>query len=213
MFALQASFDASSEDFIDGDLEVANALAAIHESLTTQLFYEVIIASNARVQHIGSSYARNALSVAWQSNIEGILREKLIALGWSLQNIGCTAYIISPCKNYSIRVFTGNKYVGLKEGDVSNQSLKGSTLKNDIYSSLNFVNGTKLLTLLFHQSGELMRLELSQPKSFKNGKIDAWGTRIKFPDTKFNVPSEPFRHKNNDKFEAEVIPVKRKKRG
>lgn len=213
MFALQASFDATSEDFIDGDLEVAHALSAIHESLTTQLFYEVIIASNARVQHVGSSFAKNALSVMWQSNVEGILREKLRGFGWSLQNIGCTAYVISPCKLYSIRVFTGNKYVGLKEGNVSNQSLKGNTLKDDIYPSLNFVAGTTLLTLLFHQTDELMRLELSQPKSFKKGKIDAWGTRIKIPDIKFNIPSKPFKNKHEDKFEAEIVPVKRKKRG
>lgn len=210
MFALQASFDAHLEDFIDGDLEVASALANIHETLTIQLFYEVIIASNARVQHVGSSFAKNAFSVMWQANVEGILREKLCDVGWSLHNTGCTAYVISPCKNYSIRVFTGNKYVGLKEGSISNQALKGTTLKNDIYPLFNSVGGTTLLILLFHQSGELMRLELSQPQSFKKGRIDGWGTRIKIPDIKFNIPSKPF--KNKDKFEAEIVPVKRKKR-
>lgn len=209
MFALQASFDATLEEFIEDELDVANALANIHESLTTQLIYEVVLASNAKMQHVGSYFPINASSVMWQYSIAGFLREKLSAFGWTVQNTGGAAYIISPCKNHSIRVFTGNKYVGVKDGNASNQSMKGNTLREDIHPSLNSGTGTTIWTLLYHKSGELMRLELSQPKSFKKGKIDDWGTRIKIPDIRFNIPNKPFMKR--EKFEVDTVPVKRKK--
>lgn len=209
MFALQASFDATLENFIEDELEVTSALSSIHESLTTQLIYEVIFASNLRLQHVGSYFPLNAPLAMWQFNITGFLREKLSAFGWTVQNTGGAAYIISPCREHSIRVFAGNKHVGLKDGSVSNQSTKGATLKDDIYPLLNSDKGTTVWTLLYYRSGEVMKSELSQPISFTKGKIDDWGTRIKLPDIKFNIPNKPFM--NKEKFEAAPVPVKRKK--
>lgn len=209
MFSLQASFDATLEEFIENELEVANALADIHGSLSIQLIYEVILAANVKLQHVGSYFPINAPLAMWQFNIAGFLREQLSAFGWTVQNNGGAAYIVSPCKGHSIRVFAGNKHVGIKDGSVSNQSIKGNTLKNDIYPLLNSDKGTNIWILLYYRSGETMKLELSQPKSFTKGKIDDWGTRIKLPDIKFNIPNKPFMKR--EKFEADIVPVKRKK--
>lgn len=210
MFSLQPSFNATSDKFIDETSEVVSALAAIHPSLTTQLVYEVILAANEKTQHVGTSFPTNALLAMWQFHISGFLREKLCSFGWTkVDGKGGVAYVISPCKEHAIRVFAGNKYVGLRDGSVSNKSIKGSTLKDDIYPLLNSDKGTTIWTLLHYRFGELMKLELSQPKSFAKGRIDDWSTRIKLPDIKFNIPTTP---RMKDKVEVGVVPVKRKKK-
>lgn len=210
MFSLQPSLDTTSDKFIDEASEVVSALATIHPSLTTQLIYEVILAANEKTQHVGKFFPSNALLPMWQFHITAFLREKLCDLGWTkVDGKGGVAYVISPCKEHAIRVFAGNKYVGLPDGSVSNSSIKGETLKDDIYPLLNSDKGTTIWTLLYHQSGELMRLEISQPKSFVKGKITEWGTRIKIPDIKFNVPTTPIM---KEKVEVGVVPVKRKKK-
>ena len=96
------------------------------------------------------------------------------------------------------------------QNDLNNSdSIKGNTLKDDIYPLLNSDKGTTIWTLLHYRFGELMRLELSQPKSFAKGKINDWGTRIKIPDVKFNIPTTP---RMKEKVEVGVVPVKRKKK-
>ena len=211
MFALTPSFDPYLEKFIENPNEVVEALANIHGSLTTQLIHEVMLASNSKTQHIGDYAPKNSLVAAWQCNITIFLREKLVALGWSMiDGKGGVAYILSPCKSHAIRVFSGNKYVGVKNGAVSNNTSKGKTLDNDIYSpKLSFEDNTQIWILLFYKENDVIRIELSQPKSFKRGKVVDWDIRIKLPDFRYNIPDQPL--KKVEKVEVGTVPVRRKK--
>lgn len=211
MFALTPSVDPYQEKFIENSNEVVEALANIHGSLTTQLIREVMIASNSKTQHFGDYSSKNSLIISWQYNIVHFLREKLVALGWSMiDGTGGVAYILSPCKSHAIRVFSGNKYVGVKGGAVSNNASKGKTLKDDIYSpKLSFEDNTQIWILLFHKVNDVIRIELSQPKSFKKGKVVDWDIRIKLPDFRYNVPDQPL--KKVEKVEVGTVPVRRKK--
>ena len=211
MFALSPSFDPYLENFIENPNEVVEALANIHGGLTTQLIREVMIASNSKTQHFGDYSSKNSLIVSWQCNIVHFLREKLVAVGWSMINgQGGVAYILSPCKSHAIRVFSGNKYVGVKNGAVSNNASKGKTLNNDIHSpKLSFEDNTRIWTLLFYKENDVIRMELSQPKTFQKGKVIDWDMRIKLPDFKFNIPDAPL--KKVEKVEIGSVPVRRKK--
>lgn len=213
MFKLEPSFDTYSETFIEENSEVVKALADIHESLMIQLLFEVILASNEKMQHYSGYSPINSIVAGWQANITTFLREKLVALNWRKHDgKGGVAYIISPCKKHAIRVMSGNKYVGVKDGAVSNSTSKGSTLNNDIhFPNLSFEDNTKIWTLLFYKHDEVMRLELSSPITFHKGKIAGWKKRIKLPDIKFNIPHKPTTHSN--KAEVGKIPVRRKKTG
>lgn len=209
MFSLKPSFDVYEENFIDNKLDVESALSGIHEGLTTELIYDVMLASNEKVQHVGSFFAPTALLVMWQQNIAGFLREKLCGEGWTKSNgSGGVPYTTSPCKKHAIRAFSGDKYVGLKDATPSNNSLKGKTLEDDIQPLISSDNGTTIWVLIYYKVGDSIRMELSQPKSFIKGRIVGWNIRIKLPDIKFNVAREPL---NQDKFEVDKVPVTRKK--
>lgn len=212
-FNLQPSFDAQAENFIDECQAVTQALANIHETLTVTLFVDVILASNSKVQHLSAYSPKNAINSAWQYNITTFLREKLAGLHWTLiDGKGGVAYILSPCKKHAIRVLSGNRYVGLKDGLASNNCLKGTTLSNDIYvPSMSFENNTQIWTLLFYKEPqkEVMRLELSRPNALDKGKIVDWHTRIKIPHINFHLPDKPL--KNIEKAEVGTVPVRRKK--
>lgn len=211
MYTLQPSFDPAVQSFIEIETEVVKALATIHPSLTIQLIREVVLAANEKIQHVGGFFPLNSILPMWQSNITGFLREQLCLLGWTkVDGLGGVAYVISPCKEHAIRVFAGDKYVGLKEGNVSNKATKGSTLEDDISPLVGFNQGTVIWTLLHYKSNEVMKLEISQPKSIVKGKINDWSLRIKLPDIKFNVPTTS---KMKDKYEVGTIPVTRKKTG
>lgn len=212
-FNLRPSFDAQAENFIDDRQTVTEALANIHSSLTVALFFDIILASNSKMQYLSGYSPKNAINSAWQYTIATFLREKLAGLHWTLiDGKGGVAYILSPCKKHAIRVLSGNQYVGIKEGLASNNCLKGKTLSNDIYvPSMSFENNTQIWTLLFYKEPrkEVMRLELSRPNSFEKGRILDWHTRIKIPHINFNLPDKPL--KNIEKAEVGTVPVRRKK--
>lgn len=212
-FNLQPSFDTQSEIFIDDKQLVSQALANIHESLTIALFFDIILASNSKVQHLSAYSPKNAINAVWQYNITTFLREKLASLHWTLiDGKGGVAYILSPYKKHAIRVLSGNRHVGMKDGLASNNCLKGTTLSDDIYApSMSFENNTQIWTLLFYKEPqkEVMRLELSRPNSFEKGKIVDWHTRIKIPHINFHLPDKPL--KNIEKAEVGTVPVRRKK--
>ena len=65
MFKLEPSFDTYSETFIEENSEVVKALADIHESLMIQLLFEVILASNEKMQHYSGYSPINSIVAGW----------------------------------------------------------------------------------------------------------------------------------------------------
>jgi hypothetical protein len=216
MDELQFHQSSYSNIFINELDDVKCALHEIDPNLSLELFYDVASASLLLSEESRSRfYSSRAFGTFLQSNFEGLLREKLSSLGWTLQNgKGGAAYIVSPCKNHAIYVLTGTEDVGLIEGNPTNKNNKGSELDKAISDPLKyFQSGTVLHVLLIHYKIDHLSMELSIPNEFEKKHIQSWSQRILLPSyiPEMHINSNDVNRKNSaTATNTEEIPVKRR---
>ena len=197
---------------ITGRDEVEEKLRIIDPKLSIALFKEVAFAAQIKSQEANNPfYALNAASISMQMHLLGCLRERLASNDWSMHNSkGGSAFAVSPCKKYSIVVFTGTDDAGREIGNPTNKAPKGAVFEEFIsQSEIKFTGASQILVLLFHKHGNSLQMELSTPSGFRKRKIQGWYERLLFPDTNLSDIDDVKR--NNDAPDTDIV-VERKKK-
>ncbi len=166
-------------------------LQKIDPNLTTQLFKDVILNTNFQMQEV-VLYDKNSIGSLWQAHLTARLRERLLAIGWTMENLQGGRYLtISPCKTKSIIVAIGTSDVGKSAGLPKTNAKKGITWERAIAQhKLDLPKTCQFWVLLFHYTDEALQFELSLPSDFIQNQVTGYIKRIIFEDISLRDLSE-----------------------
>lgn len=174
---------------------VSARLLNLHDTLDPAMFQEVNEHGyRARVDVTAAHPTTAAGTFHWHQAVFA-LRTALFERGWTKKDLKNCPFILSPDRSVAILVMTGDADTGLVQGFPTNQSQKGTVLKQAISGNYELFetamisklermsNGTEMWVLLYHvgidENGRtVLRSELSRPSRFERKKIAGWMERI-----------------------------------
>lgn len=181
-----------------GSVDVQRRLQELDQTLDEAVLSMAIQHGySARLDVTDAHPSTAAGTLHWHQSV-ATLRTELSIRDWIKMNLKNCPFSVSPDKNMSIIVMTGDSDTGKLTGEPSNQADKGAVLGKAIQENKQYElfekdaayvcknggqTGTQVWVLLYHVdqgkgSANEIRIELSLPEKFNGKRIIGWTERI-----------------------------------